>query len=141
MTDSTTTDVAPDDVVASHLTGLPVGVEVLGNGDLRVTVYAEDLVEAVDEDGATADTRLRAAEFLARGTALVATHLPAPLTPLEAFAEAELAHGHARIRLDDAARAARAAGHSWADLGRALGVSRQAAWERFRHVDEEVSPS
>jgi hypothetical protein len=26
---------------------------------------------------------------------------------------------------------ARAAGHSWADIGRAMGTTRQAAWERF----------
>jgi hypothetical protein len=27
--------------------------------------------------------------------------------------------------------AARAAGHSWADIGKAMGTTKQAAWERF----------
>jgi len=31
-----------------------------------------------------------------------------------------------------AAVAARAAGHSWEDIGQALGVRRQAAWQRLR---------
>ncbi len=28
-------------------------------------------------------------------------------------------------------QSARAAGHSWADIGRAMGTTKQAAWERF----------
>jgi hypothetical protein len=30
-------------------------------------------------------------------------------------------------------QAAREAGHSWTDIGKAMGVSRQAAWGRFSH--------
>jgi hypothetical protein len=33
--------------------------------------------------------------------------------------------------LHQSVQAAREAGHTWSDIGRALGVSRQAAWERF----------
>jgi hypothetical protein len=29
------------------------------------------------------------------------------------------------------AKAARAAGHSWSEIGEALGITKQAAWERF----------
>lgn len=35
----------------------------------------------------------------------------------------------------DAVRLARLQGRSWADIGQALGVSRQSAWERWRHLD------
>src|ERR1039457_506482 len=38
-------------------------------------------------------------------------------------------------------RAERAAGASWAAIGRSLGVSRQAAWQRYGWVDNvEVAP-
>ena len=33
--------------------------------------------------------------------------------------------------LRDLVRAARDQGHSWTDIGRALGISKQAAWHRF----------
>lgn len=36
---------------------------------------------------------------------------------------------------DQAVKTARALGHTWEEIGRALGVSRQAAWERFRRPD------
>jgi hypothetical protein len=35
-----------------------------------------------------------------------------------------------------AVRAARAAGHSWEDIARSLGTTRQAAWQRWRHVSD-----
>lgn len=31
--------------------------------------------------------------------------------------------------------AARAAGASWAEIGKALGISKQSAWERYRHLE------
>jgi biotin operon repressor len=40
----------------------------------------------------------------------------------------------ARHRLDDYVRHARAAGASWQQVGSALGITRQSAWERFRHL-------
>lgn len=126
------------DVVGSYLTGLPVGVEVLDNGELRLTVYAEDLVEAIAEAGAPADHRLRAAEFLALGTALTATHPEPELGVLERLVAAEQAVHAARAALNAAALACREDGRSWAEMGAALGVSRQAAWERFRHVDDPL---
>lgn len=35
---------------------------------------------------------------------------------------------------DEMIRAARAAGASWEKIGDAMGVSKQAAWERYRHL-------
>lgn len=54
---------------------------------------------------------------------------------------AELAHlidvadavTHAERQLADAVRAARAAGASWAQIGDAIGLTRQAAQQRWRH--------
>lgn len=43
----------------------------------------------------------------------------------------------ARIRLARAVRDARAEGHSWADLGRVLGMSRQAVFKRFGAPTDE----
>jgi len=37
----------------------------------------------------------------------------------------------ARARLAEAAAGLRAQGYSWADIGAALGITRQSAWERF----------
>lgn len=34
-----------------------------------------------------------------------------------------------------AVSAARAAGYSWENVAAALGMARQSAWERFRHLD------
>jgi biotin operon repressor len=40
----------------------------------------------------------------------------------------------ARHRVDEYVRHARAAGASWQQVGSALGITRQSAWERFRHL-------
>jgi len=37
---------------------------------------------------------------------------------------------------DDKIRAARAAGASWTQIGEALGISKQSAWERYRKLEE-----
>lgn len=55
----------------------------------------------------------------------------APWRSLEDLAEAAARHATAVRELDDAVRAARAAGASWADVGRATGMSRQSANERW----------
>jgi hypothetical protein len=48
-----------------------------------------------------------------------------------AIIEAQSGVEEAQARLRKAVLDARAAGDSWAVIGAALGVSRQAAWERF----------
>jgi hypothetical protein len=50
---------------------------------------------------------------------------------VDAIAAAERGVVAARRQLLDAVNAARAGGASWADVGKVLGISRQAAWERF----------
>ena len=52
---------------------------------------------------------------------------------LEAVIAAQKSIDEARSRLGTAVRTALAEGASYADLGSALGTSRQAAWERFSH--------
>lgn len=51
--------------------------------------------------------------------------------PLAGLVESRDRLEAARRDLDDAAARARAAGHSWQEIGDALGTSRQAAYERF----------
>jgi hypothetical protein len=50
---------------------------------------------------------------------------------LERVQEAAAARDLARRDLERAVEMARSDGASWATIGAALGVSRQAAWERF----------
>ena len=54
-------------------------------------------------------------------------------TLLDAIADYAVILDEAEQELRTAVAAARAAGASWADIGGRLGVSRQAAWERFTH--------
>jgi hypothetical protein len=61
-----------------------------------------------------------------------------PAAELELVEVASRTLGAAREALDVAVLGARRAGRSYADIGRVLGVSRQAAWERFRHLDRRV---
>lgn len=56
---------------------------------------------------------------------------PDPTDALEGVTEAERAYVAARQNLDDAVARARANGASWQQIGRALGVTRQWAWQRF----------
>jgi hypothetical protein len=58
----------------------------------------------------------------------------AHLAPLEAVAGVEAAareYNQAGHRLDKTVAAAKAAGASWTDIGRAVGISRQSAHERW----------
>lgn len=52
---------------------------------------------------------------------------------LEALERSSAGVRAAQLRLEDAVLAARAAGASWAQIGDAAGVSRQAAHERWGH--------
>jgi hypothetical protein len=54
-----------------------------------------------------------------------------PLQGLEAVRQAARELAAAQARLDDAVRTARTAGSSWADIGGAVGISRQSAHERW----------
>jgi hypothetical protein len=58
-----------------------------------------------------------------------------PGDELSALVEDARALALAEQRLDKAARRARAAGASWGQLGDAMGITRQAAQQRFRGVD------
>lgn len=58
------------------------------------------------------------------------THVAPHLALAEVRLAAEQADA-ARTHLDETVRAARAAGSSWADIGRAVGTTRQAARERW----------
>lgn len=56
------------------------------------------------------------------------------------LAALENIHSKAREEADkvpQAVSAARRAGASWAQIGKALGVSRQAAWEKYRDQDDD----
>lgn len=55
----------------------------------------------------------------------------APWRSLEELEEATARHAAAVRALDDAARAARDTGALWADIGRATGMTRQSANERW----------
>lgn len=55
----------------------------------------------------------------------------APFKAVESVEEAAAKYGAAGRELDNAVAAARAAGASWADIGRAVGISRQSAHERW----------
>jgi hypothetical protein len=58
------------------------------------------------------------------------------IEPLEVLSRALAAARDAESRLPDAVDAARAAGHTWAEIGDVLGTTRQAAFQRFgRPID------
>ena len=61
-------------------------------------------------------------------------------TPHRQIVEASQALANAETALRTAVSAARFAGYSWAMIGASLGVSRQAAQQRFGHDDERASP-
>lgn len=55
----------------------------------------------------------------------------------EAIEEHQQADSDHRRRMVELVRRARARGWSWAEVGKALGVSRQAAFDRFARAVEE----
>lgn len=62
-----------------------------------------------------------------------------PVADLELVELAARTLAAARGGLDAAVLRARAAGRSYAAIGQILGVSRQAAWERFHRLEERAS--
>ncbi|MFU8839243.1 MAG: hypothetical protein ACNA8R_00790 [Nitriliruptoraceae bacterium] len=63
-----------------------------------------------------------------------------PEGALRLVATTSVASAHADRLLDDAVAGARHAGHSWAAVGEVLGVTRQAAQQRFTGRTETVEP-
>lgn len=57
------------------------------------------------------------------------------LTPIDRIAEAQARATEARVDLICAVSAARAEGRSWQDIGDALGITKQAAWEQWKHLE------
>lgn len=64
-----------------------------------------------------------------------------PAADLELVEVAARSMVSARAGLDEAVRRARRAGRSYADIAAVLGVSRQAAWERFHKLDDQARAS
>lgn len=60
-----------------------------------------------------------------------------PQKAIEAITSAQVATGRASRQLDEAVAAGRAGGLSWADIGRAVGVTRQAARERWGRNEQQ----
>jgi hypothetical protein len=60
-----------------------------------------------------------------------------PEYELDDIREAREARDHAQADLDKAVQIARDKGHSWTQIARSLGVTVQAAWERYRRQVEE----
>jgi hypothetical protein len=66
-----------------YLVGLPVLCRIDEDGRMSLTVYAEDLVEAIAEDGASDDDRALAERFLEGGTAFDCVPTGAELPPID----------------------------------------------------------
>lgn len=64
-----------------------------------------------------------------------------PAATLELIAIAQDARNTTRDILADAVRAAREAGHSWSTIGEVLGMSRQAAQQRFGGASDDLPES
>lgn len=62
-----------------------------------------------------------------------------PAADLELIELASRTLAAARGGLDEAVRRARAGGRSYTAIGAVLGVTRQAAWERFHNLDEKAA--
>jgi hypothetical protein len=51
-------------------------------------------------------------------------------------AQLRMVGGQLHLALERAVKKVRLEGGSWSDVGAGLGITRQAAWERFRHLDD-----
>lgn len=55
------------------------------------------------------------------------------MSKLEKVSQMAAEFSNGEQQLVQAVSEAKSAGHSWSEIGEALGVSRQAAWERFNN--------
>ena len=63
-----------------------------------------------------------------------------PLTSTEKqLEEAYAQRQRAQLRIDQLVRDARGRGLSWEHIGRALQMTKQAVWEKYRYVDKFLS--
>jgi hypothetical protein len=86
------------------------------------------------------DIRHRIAEAVLAGPAGLAAALQdQPEAYLKLVAASQVAAEHSNHLLRDAVAGARRAGHSWEVLGRLLGVSRQAAHQRFGGTEDPAA--
>ena len=76
----------------------------------------------------------RAAKPASRYPAVVGTSVPDALDALDALGEVELDIRTLEVKRIALIGAAQAQGASWGEIGAALGVSRQAAWEKYRDL-------
>ena len=72
---------------------------------------------------------------------LVDEHVPVEPIPVLSLSDIGQLRDAGRVlfvALENAVRRHRLLGASWAQVGQALGISRQAAWERFKYLDGET---
>lgn len=108
----------------------------------RSELEGAELLLVIDPEGAYrwSSDRTHEEVGLALRTVSIEVSLEAISTAGDPLAQIAAWHRTAAKDVDDALRRAiaarRVAGASWTDVGRAFGVTRQAAWERFRRFDQ-----
>ena len=105
-------------------------------GQRAIRPHCEELATVVYGPIALCASCDRARSAVGKGT--VARHLPDPAAPV-AVRPARAALEAAETALADTVTEARAAGHPWSALAAALGVSRQAAQQRFTRTRPPTS--
>jgi hypothetical protein len=90
----------------------------------------------LDLDGATLDAEL--AELAAAADDLARRRTEHQTRALDRIVAAAEAYAGAGYRLDNAVAEARAAGATWEQIGRAAGITRQSAWQRWATPAEKL---
>jgi len=105
--------------------------------------------EYIDDEGSALSAGDPVVARIGEAADRLAGELGSPGRPRDAVTAARDLAAAANAALQAAVDRARAAGHSWRDIGEALGTSRQAAFQRFGHpvdprtgepMDREVLP-